>query len=114
MPAKKGRRRLRGAAARRWVAVGVLVLVGLLYYRPLHAYLEARGQRATREAAVQRLRDEQATLRRRLQASSSLRVLEREARTLGFVRAGEHLFIVKNTREWRRKQRLGNAPRHDR
>ena len=113
MPAKrKGRRRLRGAVGRRWIAVGVLVLVGLLYYRPVHAYLEARSQRATREAAVQRLQDERATLKRRLDASSSLEVLAREARALGFVRKGEHLFIVKNVPEWRKKQRAGNAARH--
>jgi cell division protein FtsB len=109
VPAKKGRRRVRGPAVRRWVAVGALVLVALLYYRPLHAYLDARGQRATRAAAVQRLKDEQATLERRLKASSSLEVLAREARSLGYVRKGEHLFIVRNMKEWRKRQRAGNA-----
>jgi cell division protein FtsB len=109
--ARKGRRRLRGAVARRWVAVGALVLVALLYYRPTRAYLDARSQRSDRAAAVQRLRDERATLRRRLQASSSLDVLAREARALGFVRKGEHLFIVKNVQQWRKKLRVSNAPR---
>jgi cell division protein FtsB len=90
------------------------VLVALLYYRPTRAYLDARSQRAGRVAAVQRLQDEQATLRRRLQASSSLDVLAREARALGFVRKGEHLFIVKNIPEWRKRQRLSNAPRSGR
>jgi cell division protein FtsB len=114
VPAKRARRRARGAIARRWIAVGALVLVALLYYRPLRAYVDARGQRADRAAAVQRLRDEQATLKRRLQASSSLAVLAREARALGFVRKGEHLFIVKNVDQWRRKQRVSNAPRRGR
>lgn len=111
MPATRGRRRLRGAIARRWLAVGALVLVALLYYRPLRAYVDARSQRAERAATVQRLRDEQATLQRRLRASSSLPVLAREARALGFVRKGEHLFIVKNVAEWRRRQRVSDAPR---
>ena len=111
MPARKARRRLRGAIARRWIAVGALVLVALLYYRPLRAYVDARSQRADRAAAVQRLRDEQATLERRLKASASLSVLAREARTLGYVRKGEHLFIVKNVNEWRKKQRAGKTPR---
>jgi len=116
VPGKRGRRRLSGAAgrgtiARRWLAVGALLLVALLYYRPLRAYVEARGQRAERVAAVQRLRDDRATLQRRLQASSSLDVLGREARALGFVRKGEHLFIVKDIPEWRRRQRVSNAPR---
>lgn len=98
---------------RRWVAVGALVLVALLYYRPMRAYLDARGQRAERAAAVQRLQDERATLQRRLTASSSLTVLGREARALGYVRKGEHLFIVKNLEQWRRKQRASShaAPR---
>ncbi|HET7566995.1 MAG TPA: septum formation initiator family protein [Gaiellaceae bacterium] len=93
---------------RRWVAVGALVLVALLYYRPMRAYLDARGQRAAHEAAVQRLQDEHATLQRRLAASSSLAVLAREARALGYVRVGEHLFIVKNLEQWRRKQRASS------
>jgi Septum formation initiator len=116
VPAKRGRRRLGGAAAcaaiaRRWLAVGALVLVALLYYRPLRAYVDARGQRAERLAAVQHLRNERSMLQRRLKASSSLEVLGREARALGFVRQGEHLFIVKNVAAWRKKQRLGNAAR---
>ena len=114
MPAVKGRSRLRGAGrgaiARRWIAVGALVLVSLLYYRPLHAYLDARGQRAASAAAVQRLRDERNTLERRLKASSSLAYLTREARALGYIRKGEHLFIVKNIEQWRRRQRASNAP----
>ncbi len=109
MPAAKGRRRLRGAVARRWVAVGALVLVALLYYRPFRAYLDARGQRTASAAAVRRLEDERNTLQRRLKASSSLAYVTREARALGYIRKGEQLFIVKNTAQWRRKQRVGNA-----
>lgn len=110
MPRPKGRR-LRRLAGRRWVAVAALVLVALLYYRPLHAYLDARGQRAERAQDVQRLRDEQATLERRLKASSSLTVLAREARALGYVRPGEHLFVVRNIPAWRRAQRPAAAGR---
>ncbi|MBX5474737.1 MAG: septum formation initiator family protein [Thermoleophilia bacterium] len=110
MPARKGRRRARSGAVRRWLAVGALVLVALLYYRPLRAYLDARAQRAERIAAVRRLRAEQAALERRLRASSSLPVLVREARALGYVRKGEHLFIVKNVEQWRKRQRAGHAP----
>ncbi len=89
----------------------MLVLVALLYYRPMRAYLDARGQRAQQAATVQRLLDERATLQRRVQASSSLPMLAREARALGFVRKGEHLFIVKNVHQWRKRQRVSNAPR---
>jgi cell division protein FtsB len=109
MPAVKGRRRVRAAVLRRWIAVGALVLVALLYYRPVHAYLAARGQRTASAAAVSRLEDERSTLQRRLKASSSLAYVTREARALGFIRKGEHLFIVKNIQQWRREQHAGNA-----
>jgi cell division protein FtsB len=91
-------------AGRRWFAVGALVLVGLLYYRPLHDYLQARSQRAARVSAVRQLQKEQDLLRRRLRRASSLVVLAREARTLGYIRPGEHLIIVKDIPQWRRRQ----------
>ncbi len=108
-PRKKRRRRVGVPIARRWLAVGALVLVGLLYYRPLHDYVDARSQRAVRLAAVRQLQKEQAALERRLRRASSLVVLAREARTLGYVRPGEHLFIVKDIPQWRRRQ---HASRH--
>jgi hypothetical protein len=114
VPAARARRPLRRSRLRRWLAVGALALVALLYYRPVRAYLDARTQRAERLAAVRRLQDEQSTLERRLKASASLAVLEQEARTLGYVRKGEHLFIVKNVAEWRRKLHAGTPPRHGR
>jgi hypothetical protein len=96
---------------RRWVAVAALALVALLYYRPLKAYVDARSQRGDRLAAVRRLEQEQAALRKRLTESSSLAVLEREARMLGYVRRGEHLFIVKNVTAWRRRGDAAGARR---
>ena len=66
-----GRRSLSGRRfqhARRWFAVGALVLVGLLYYRPLHDYFDARSQRAVRVAVVRKLQREQAALEKRLDA----------------------------------------------
>ena len=63
---KKRRRRLGGPVARRWFAVGALVLVGLLYYRPLHDYLDARSQRAAQLAAVHKLQKQEAALEQRL------------------------------------------------
>jgi cell division protein FtsB len=107
---KKRRRRLGERVVRRWFAVGALVLVGLLYYRPLHDYLDARSQRAVRVAAVRQLQKEQASLERRLRHASSLAALAAEARTLGYVRPGEHLFIVKDIPKWRRQHASGHAP----
>jgi septum formation initiator len=101
---KVPRGRLAAPIARRWFAVGALVLVGLLYYRPLHDYLTARSQRSVRLAAVRQLQKERASLQERLRRASSLAVLAREARALGYVRPGEHLIIVKDIPQWRRRQ----------
>jgi cell division protein FtsB len=110
---KKRRRRLGGRKARRWFAMGALVLVGLLYYRPLHDYFGARSQRAVQLTAVRQLQAEQAALERRLRHASSLAALAAQARTLGYIRPGEHLFIVKDIPQWRRRQHgESHAARH--
>jgi len=111
MAARKKKRRLRlgGPVARRWFAIGALVLVGLLYYRPLHDYFDARSQRAVRIETVRKLQREQAALEQRLKHASSVEALAAAARTLGYVRPGEHLFIVKDIPHWRHRQHAGHA-----
>jgi cell division protein FtsB len=104
---KKSRRRPGGRIARRWLAVGALLLVGLLYYRPLHDYFNARAQRAVQVEVVRKLQKEQSALERRLEHASSLAALAAEARALGYIRPGEHLFIVKDIPQWRRRQHGG-------
>ncbi len=111
MAARKNRRRhLGGPVARRWFALGALVLVGLLYYRPLHDYFDARSQQAAQLTAVQKLQRDRAALEKRLRHASSDAALAAEARTLGYVLPGEHLFIVKDIPQWRRRH---HAARHD-
>jgi cell division protein FtsB len=105
---KKRRRRLGGPMARRWFAAGALLLVGLLYYRPLHDFVDARSQRAVRVLAVRQLQKEHAALEQRLKRASSLPVLVQQARALGYIRPGEHLFIVKDILQWRRGQHAGS------
>ena len=94
----------------RWVAVGVLVLVALLYYRPLKAYVDARSQLGQRHAVVRRLEREQTNLKHRLGASTSVATISREARALGYVHPGETLFIVKNIDAWRKRLRASLQP----
>ena len=108
MAGKKRRRRIAGPVARRWFAVGALALVALLYYRPLHDYLQARSQRAVRVAAVHKLQKQQFSLLRRLHRAWSLPIIVREARALGYIRPGEHLFIVKDIPQWKRRQHAGS------
>jgi len=89
---------------RRAFAVAVLVLVGLLYYRPLHDYFAARAQRAARVAEVVKLGREQAALERKLRNASSAAALSAQERLLGYVHQGDHLFVVKDIPQWRRRQ----------
>jgi cell division protein FtsB len=95
-------RRLRGG---RLLVVAVVALVAFLYYRPLTSYVETRNDVDARRAEVARLTAERAALQRRLERSTSVAALQREARRFGYVRPGERLFIVKGIPEWKRAHR---------
>ncbi len=107
MARARSRKRRRLSAGRRSLilrlsVIGVVVLVGVLYYRPLANYVETKRTLDQRRAEVQELRDERARLEARLLRSATAAALSREARRLGLVREGERLFIVKGIPEWRR------------
>jgi cell division protein FtsB len=80
----------------------VLGVVSFLYFRPISTYLETRGQLDERREEVAALRAERARVTARLERTTSLDELARAARRIGYVRPGEHLFIVKGTEKWRR------------
>ena len=103
--AKARRRAPRSAVVRRWIAVGALVLVALLYYRPLKAYVGAHRELAQKQTQVQVLETERARRKHRLGESTALGTLGREARALGYVKPGERLFIVKGINQWRARER---------
>jgi cell division protein FtsB len=103
---KRARRRpKRGVLVRRWLGVGALCLIGLLYYRPLHTYVDARHTLAERAGEVKSLRSERRRLQRKLADSAGDAALVREARRLGLVKPGERLFIVKGIEAWNRARR---------
>jgi type II secretory pathway component PulJ len=104
MASAKSRRRARSILARRSFAVAVLVLVGLLYYRPLHDYFASGAERAARLAEVAKLERQQASLERKLRQASSPAALASEERLLGYIHPGDHLIVVKNIQQWRRRQ----------
>jgi cell division protein FtsB len=87
----------------RWLALGALVLVALLYARPVRSYLAARNEVAQRRAEVHALAAEKRALLERLAFATSTDALAREARRLGYVRPGEHLYIVKGVPVWRQR-----------
>jgi cell division protein FtsB len=87
----------------RLLALGAIVLLGFLYWKPLHTYVRTKHELDTSHADVQSLQAEQAKLQRQLQQLGSDAQLVREARRLGLVKPGEQLFIVKGIPQWRKK-----------
>jgi cell division protein FtsB len=96
---------LRPRRRRRWaryVALGVAVLLALLYYRPVKTYMHTRHTLEERTAEVHSLTARKSQLEERLSAIQRGATLVRGARRLGLVKPGEHLFIVQGIPEWRR------------
>ena len=87
----------------RLLALGGLVVAGLLYWKPLHAYLHTRDVLNRREAEVAKLQQQQQTLEGRIATVEPGDALVREARRLGLVKPGERLYIVRGIAAWRKK-----------
>jgi hypothetical protein len=85
----------------RLLAFGGLVLIALLYWKPLRTYEHTRAVLDRRQADVARLQQQQRTLEQRLQSVGTGDELIREARRLGLVKPGEQLFIVRGIAAWR-------------
>jgi cell division protein FtsB len=102
MAARQSRRPPIGTLVRRWAAVIAVVLIGYAYYHPLRSWIATRDELSSRRAEVAQLAAEKRALQQRLEASTSSDALAREARRLGFVRPGEHLFIVKGIAAWKK------------
>ena len=95
--ARIGRRRLRLL----W-AVAIVGIAVYLYYRPISSYLETRNDLATSRTQVESLRLVKAELELRLVNTTSVDSIEREARSIGYVKPGERLFVVKGIPAWRK------------
>jgi cell division protein FtsB len=87
----------------RLLALGGLVLVAFLYWKPTHTYLHAKQQLKARNAEVQGLRQEKARLQKRIAQAGTDAQLVREGRQLGLVKPGEKLFIVRGIPAWRKR-----------
>jgi cell division protein FtsB len=99
------RQRQRRRRLNRWLALAALALVAFLYAKPVRSYLAARDQVARQQAEVRALAAQKRALLGRLAFSTSTDALAREARRLGFVRPGEHLYIVKGIPAWRQRHK---------
>ena len=102
MTARASRRPPLATLARRWLVVVLVVVIGYAYYHPLKSWIETRDELSSRRAEVGQLATEKRALQDRLEFSASSDALAREARRLGFIRPGEHLFIVKGIQAWRK------------
>jgi cell division protein FtsB len=86
----------------RLVALGVAVLLVLLYYRPVRTYMKTRDTLQERTGEVHALAARKHHLEQRLAEVEQGASLVRGARRLGLVKPGEHLFIVQGIQQWRR------------
>ena len=89
----------------RLLALGGIVLLGLLYWKPVHTFLNTKDELRQRQAEVASLRAERQQLERQIAAVGSGGALVREARRLGLVKPGERLFIVRGIDAWRRTRK---------
>lgn len=90
------------------LAVGGLILVCILYWKPIHSYEHTKAILRNRQAEVSRLQAEQRQLKERIATVGTGQELVREARRLGFVKPGEQLFIVRGIAAWRAGRRPGH------
>jgi cell division protein FtsB len=100
--ARASRRPPPATIARRWLAVIGIGLLGYAYYHPLRSWIETRQELSSRRTEVAELGAENRQLKQRLTESLSPDAFTHEARRLGFVRPGEHLFIVKGIAAWKK------------
>jgi cell division protein FtsB len=82
------------------VAIAGVCLTAFLYYRPVKAYFSVQHALAERTAEVRGLARQKLELEQRLAVSASGESLLEEARRLGYVKPGEHLFIVRGVERW--------------
>ena len=92
------RRPSRSKLALRWIGAAILVVIALSYIHPLTSYRHARQEVRDRQASITALERDNTALTKKLMDAGKSEYVIREARRLGLVREGEHLFIVKGVR----------------
>jgi cell division protein FtsB len=102
---KRARRLSRPARALRWIGLVVLLAVAVGYVQPLRAYRDATADVAAQKAQIDRIQRTNAALEQRIEETETPEFVEREARKLGLVKAGERLFIVTGVDEWKHERR---------
>ena len=78
----------------RWALVAVFAVIVMLYVGPTKSFLAARGEAAEKRQQVAKLRARNVELRVQKRHLQSANALERRARELGMVRAGERAYVI--------------------
>jgi cell division protein FtsB len=90
----EGRTRIRWDRLGRWALIGVFALVLYLYIGPAVSWVKTYREAGRQREQVAALRAENQRLKERKAELSAPGALEREARRLGMVKAGERAYIV--------------------
>ena len=89
----------------RLLAIGGILLLGFLYWKPIHTYMSTRQELQQRQLDVSTMRAQRRQLEAQLRSVDSGGTLVAEARRLGLVKPGERLFIVRGIGAWQAAQR---------
>ncbi len=88
------RTRIRWDRLGRWALIAVLGFVLYLYVGPAASWVSAYREAGRKRAAVAALKAENAKLVERRKELRDPAALEREARRLGMVKAGERAYVI--------------------
>jgi cell division protein FtsB len=91
------RTRIRWDRLGRWALIGVFAFVLILYVGPAARWVSTYRQAKEKRAEVASLQAENRNLRNQQAALQGASSLERQARRLGMVRAGEKLYVISGT-----------------
>jgi cell division protein FtsB len=86
--------RIRWDRLGRWALILVFAFVLYLYIGPARTWVSTHAEAERKRGEVAQLRAENERLRERRHALEQAGAVEREARALGMVKAGEKLYVV--------------------
>jgi type II secretory pathway component PulJ len=87
----------------RLLAIGAVLLVAFLYWKPLHSYVKTKHELRAREEQVDALQAQKTQLQKKIALAGTPTELMQQARLLGLVKPNEQLFIVRNINAWRKR-----------
>jgi cell division protein FtsB len=86
--------RIRWDRVGRWALICVFLFVLYLYVGPARTWVSTYAEAKRKREEVEQIRAENERLRERKRALRESGAVEREARRLGMVKAGEKLYVV--------------------